>query len=456
LLLSFHHVSALLAGRLRPKRRAATPSEIKRTAPPAHKLLDGISVVIPSRNGRHLLAPQLPGLVRELTNFSHEIIVVDNGSDDRTADWLRTAFPRVLTEASEEPLSFAHAVNRGIARSHCTHICLLNNDMLVSPGFFAQLGLAFERNPGLFCATAQIRFPEGMRREETGKAVLVNTGPRDFPVRCEEPADGEDGTWVLYGSGGCSIYDAAKLRELGALDEAYSPAYVEDLDLGYRAWQRGWPSVYVAGAEVEHRHRATTSRYFTPEQLEEVMEVNYLKFLTRAISDRKIFARLWSHAIERLWLMADTNRPARHALRVAAALAIGGGPLEASEEDESMFLALTDGSVAVFPGTGRAAQKPGMMIARPLVTNAPRAGDAGQILVTLDTELRTPPPEILSLYAEVVLVRKRTGERQHPNPAFRGALRQTMRKWQLTKVRMETRMMEDYVPDCAPAEFIIT
>ena len=52
-------------------------------------------------------------------------------------------------------------------------------------------------------------------------------------------------------------------RALGNVDEIYEPAYVEDLDLGYRAWQRGWPSVYVAGAVVEHRHRATTSRYYT-------------------------------------------------------------------------------------------------------------------------------------------------------------------------------------------------
>ncbi len=411
-------------------------------------------MVIPSRNGRHLLAAQLPGIIRELTNYSHEIIVVDNGSDDHTAEWLRTAFPRILTEVSEEPLSFARAVNRGIARSRCTHVCLLNNDMLLDSGFFGGIGYTFEHNPGLFCATAQIRFPQGVRREETGKAVMASTGPRDFPVRCEDPLPGEDQTWVLYGSGGCSVYDAAKLRELGSMDEAYSPAYVEDLDIGYRAWQRGWPSVYVAGSVVEHRHRATTARYFTPAQLEEMMEVNYLKFLTRAVADRKLFRRLWLQAIRRLQLIAPTQPAARRALKKAAALAIGGGPLEASAENESLFLALTDGSVAVFPGV-ETAVKPNMMIVRPMAVSAPRVGDAGQVLVTLDTELRPPAPELLATYAEVVVVRRRKGERQHPNPSFRAAVRQTMRKWQAPKVRIETRVMEEYVPDCAPAEFIM-
>ena len=89
---------------------------------------------------------------------------------------------------------------------------------------------------------------------------------------------------MLYGSGGCSLYDAAKLRALGNVDEVYEPAYVEDLDLGYRAWQRGWPSVYVAGAVVEHRHRATTSRYYTEAQLARILEINYLRFVARAVS----------------------------------------------------------------------------------------------------------------------------------------------------------------------------
>jgi len=69
---------------------------------------------------------------------------------------------------------------------------------------------------------------------------------------------------VLYGSGGCSLYDAGKLRELGGLDEVYQPAYVEDLDLGFRAWQKGWPSVFVQAARVVHKHRTTTSRYYSP------------------------------------------------------------------------------------------------------------------------------------------------------------------------------------------------
>ncbi|MCX6631807.1 MAG: hypothetical protein NTW28_29715, partial [Candidatus Solibacter sp.] len=122
---------------------------------------------------------------------------------------------------SPAPLSFARSVNRGIARARCSHVCLLNNDMLLEPGFFAALARAFQQVPNLFSATAQIRFPPGVRREETGKTVMAQGEPEDFPVRCDEPLPGEDGSYVFYGSGGCSLYDTAKLRALGNVDEAY-------------------------------------------------------------------------------------------------------------------------------------------------------------------------------------------------------------------------------------------
>ena len=54
-------------------------------------------------------------------------------------------------------------------------------------------------------------------------------------LHCDEPLAGEDLTYVLYGSGGYSLYDTARRRLLGGLDSTYEPAYVEDLDVGYRA-----------------------------------------------------------------------------------------------------------------------------------------------------------------------------------------------------------------------------
>ena len=109
----------------------------------ARRLAPGISVVIPSRNGRELLARCLP-----LLQGANEITVVDNGSDDETSEFLRDAHPKVVVEHSVTPLSFADAVNRGARRAGRSHVCLLNNDMLVAPGFLAA-----------FCARPSMKSP---------------------------------------------------------------------------------------------------------------------------------------------------------------------------------------------------------------------------------------------------------------------------------------------------------
>jgi GT2 family glycosyltransferase len=307
----------------------------------------GITTVIPSRNGRELLAAQMPGIVEQSVAVPHEIVVVDNGSEDATVQWLAERYPRIRAVVSAAPLSFSQAVNRGIASARYSHVCLLNNDMLLEPGFFDALWRAFDDVPDLFCATAQIRFPAGVRREETGKAVMAHSSPDDFPVRCDEPLEGEDGTWVLYGSGGCSLYDRAKLHDLGNLDEAYVPAYVEDMDIGWRAWQQGWPTVYVAGAVVEHRHRATTSRYYTQAELDHVLEINYLRFLVRAVDSGPLFRRLWREALDRY---RRTGRGPSN--REALSILFEGGRLTDVKYREETFVALTDGRLAVFPGSG--------------------------------------------------------------------------------------------------------
>jgi GT2 family glycosyltransferase/glycosyltransferase involved in cell wall biosynthesis len=441
---------------------------------------DGISVVIPSRTGKDLLAAQLPAIVAQLSGAGlparpsrggpggpphTEIIVVDNGSTDDTARWLAAEYPSIRVEFSPEPLSFARAVNRGIAVARYSHVCLLNNDMLIERGFFRALRAAFDRVPDLFCATAEIRFPPGVRREETGKTVFAPI-PGEFPVRCDETLPGEDLSYVLYGSGGCTLYDAAKLATLGNVDEIYEPAYVEDLDLGWRAWQHGWPSVYVAGAVVEHRHRATTSRYFTEAQLDEILYRNYLRFLARTVSDPKLFRQLW----------ATSPRYTDDAV----AIALSGGPAGRPEYPEELFLGLCAGGVSVFPGRAAATGRKRVVIASPYVPFPLSHGGAVRmynlmrraaehfdlILVAFTEQHATPPPELLAICAEIVLVR-RPGSHELPSrgrpevveefdsPAFHAALQQTVHKWRPVIAQLEFTQMAQYAPDCAAARTIL-
>jgi len=437
----------------------------------------GTSVVIPSRDGRALLEALLPRIEEELAGSAAEVVVVDNGSRDQTADWLREANPGVTVETSREPLSFAAAVNRGIARARYNRVLLLNNDMAPEPGFLAALHSAFGTVPDLFCATAQIFFPPGKRREETGKAVWRRRRARDeFPVHCIEPVEGENLTPVLYGSGGCSLYDTAKLRALGGMDEALQPAYVEDLDLGFRAWRLGWPSVFVAGARAVHHHRATTSRFFRPEELQTWVEINYLRFLLRGVGDPRLFGRLWREALERLnWHAAqEPKRPwAMFALRAGCRAYRYLRRLPAASVKEEEILAAGSGAIAVFPGRTRDGAKPLVLV---LSAYAPwplshggavrmynlmrrAAGEFDQVLIAFCTKHAPPPAELLEICHEVVLVEREGSHlrpmterpevvEEHDEPAFRAALRLALRKHAPALVQMEFTQMGLYAKDC--------
>ncbi|MBI5084561.1 MAG: glycosyltransferase [Acidobacteria bacterium] len=473
---------ALLAGAFAAARKTALTPRADPAAGP--ELPHGISVVIPSRDGRDLLARLLPGLYRELDGIPSEIIVSDNGSDDETASWLASEHPAVTLEHSVKPLSFAAAVNRGIARARFSHTLLLNNDMVLETGFFPPLLRAFDQVPDLFCATAQIFFPEGVRREETGKALMWTRGHAvDFPVWCDTPLDGEDLTYVLYGSGGCSLYDTRKLRQAGSLGEIFTPAYAEDLDLGYRGWVRGWPSVFVAGARLVHHHRSTTRRYFTEDEIQAAVEVNYLRFLARSVASPQVFRRLWRRAIVRLNLYAAQDPPKPWvfpALEAALDVARWIEPPPPHAADEDLAMALAGGEAVCFPGRRRDPAKPLVIVASPYIPfplshggavrmfNLMRAagGEVDQVLIAFCDQHATPAPEILEFCTEVVLVRREGSHlrpltdrpdvvEEHDHPAFHAVLREMIRKHNPALVQLEFTQMALYAPGCGAVPTIL-
>lgn len=427
----------------------------------------GVTVVIPSRDGRDLLETLFASLLPQLQ--PGEVIVSDNGSTDATLTWLAANHPEIHIAHSPAPLSFARAVNAGIHMARCDKVLLLNNDMVLEPGFIAALEQAFTKIPALFCATAQIFFPPGIRRQETGKAVWRSDSPLDFPVRCDDPVPGEDLTWVLYGSGGCSLFDTEKLLALGGVSEIYDPAYVEDMDFGYRAWKLGWPSVFCAGARVEHRHRATTSRFYTQRQLDAFIEINYLRFLTAAIGDAALFRRLWYEAVRRLQLLGSLD-----ALRGVPDLGPQPQPT-AGHLSEPEILALGNGDVAVFPGTVPAGKRV-IVVATPYLPWPLSHGGAVRIfnmiqgtapvLIAFCDELATPAPELLAVCREVIIVRRHGSHyrRDTARPdtveefdslTFRAVLKQSVVQWKPEIVQLEFTQMAQYADACHPARTIL-
>jgi len=245
----------------------------------------GASVVIPNWNGKDLLAKYLPWVIRALSGSpGNEIVVVDNGSTDGSVDFLRAAFPQVKVLALPENLGFGGGSNAGIQAASKRIVVLLNSDMRVAPDFLAPLMEGF-RDPQVFAVSCQIFFSDPNKiREETG---LTEGWWEDGSLRVRHRIDPAiDGLYpCFYGGGGSCAFDRAKFLDLGGFDELLRPFYLEDTDLGFLAWKRGWKVLYQPRSVVYHEHRGTIGKRFREDQIQAALKKNYLLFAWKNIHE---------------------------------------------------------------------------------------------------------------------------------------------------------------------------
>ncbi len=249
------------------------------------------SVVIPNWNGRDLLEKYLPSVVTALAGHpDNEVVVVDNGSTDGSADFVRQNFPQVKLVALPQNLGFGGGSNAGFRAAKNDIVVLLNSDMRVEPDFLAPLLEGFH-DPRVFAVSCQIFFSDPTKkREETG---LTQGWWADGGLRVRHRLDDElTGPMpCFYGGGGSCGFDRHKFLELGAFDELLAPFYLEDTDMGYQAWKRGWWVYYEPRSVVWHEHRGTIGKKFSNEYIQGVLKKNFILFVWKNISS-------WSKLLE--------------------------------------------------------------------------------------------------------------------------------------------------------------
>jgi GT2 family glycosyltransferase len=250
------------------------------------------SVVIPNWNGKDLLAKYLPSVVAALAgNPANEIVVVDNGSTDGSADFVRTSFPQVELVALAENLGFGGGSNAGFRAAANDIVVLLNSDMRVAEDFLAPL-LAGFGDPQVFAVACQIFFSDPRKlREETG---LTQAWWQDGSLRVRHRIDPAVDCLFpcFYGGGGSCAFDRRKFFELGGFDHLLAPFYLEDTDLGYLAWKRGWKVLYQPHSVVYHEHRGTIGKRFSEAYIQTVLKKNFALFCWKNIHE---WPRLVSH-----------------------------------------------------------------------------------------------------------------------------------------------------------------
>ncbi|MEP6941838.1 MAG: glycosyltransferase [Betaproteobacteria bacterium] len=262
------HAAVALADRLAGRAR-------RDPLPRAHEATGvGISVVIPDRDAPELLMRALDSVRSALEGLTEpsQVVVTTNGAPSERYAEVARAHPHTEFVHHAEPLGFGAAVVAGLKRVRHDWTLLLNNDMTLERDALHELAAC--RAGDVFAIGAQIiqRSADG-RREETGFTdwYADASGVRIFHA---PPGDGGVPRRTLCVSGGAGLFQTRQLRRYAGDSVCYDPFYWEDVEWSVRAQREGFRVLFCARAIAHHLHRATTSRFYTPTEIERVVERN--------------------------------------------------------------------------------------------------------------------------------------------------------------------------------------
>ena len=214
-----------------------------------------VSVILPNWNGRHHLARCLASLQTQ-TYHDFEVIVVDNGSTDGSAAWLKQKHPDVRVIKNSYNRGFAAANNQAIQTTNSPYIVTLNNDTEAEREWLARLVRAIESDASVGMVASQMLLGHAPELIDSAGIEVDWTGTAWQRRRGEAADEGGAPREVFGPCAGAALYRRVMLDEIGLFDEDFF-AYYEDVDLAWRARNAGWRCLYAPRARVYHAHSAT-------------------------------------------------------------------------------------------------------------------------------------------------------------------------------------------------------
>lgn len=219
-----------------------------------------ITIIIPNYNGLKFLPLCLEALSRQ-TSQDFTVLVVDNGSEDGSVKWLQEqGIPALFLP---ENMGFSGAVNAGIRAARTPYVILLNNDTEADPAYVENLLAAIEGSPRIFSVSP--RMVQMYHRElidDAGDMYSVmgwayQRGVGQEVERYSRPCH------IFSACAGAAIYRREVFGKIGYFDEMHF-AYLEDIDVGYRAKIEGYYNRYCPEAVVYHVGSGTSGSKYNP------------------------------------------------------------------------------------------------------------------------------------------------------------------------------------------------
>ena len=250
-----------------------------------------LSIVIVNYNVKEFLTQCLESIYRSKTEYTFEVIVVDNASADSGESRILKAFPEVRWIANTENIGFGRANNQGFEAAKGTYTLILNPDTVVQEDTLevcidylmshpevGGLGIKGIDGTGQFLPESKRGLPTPMTAlwKITGLSRIFTKS--SFFARYHMGHLDPDGNHKVDILVGCfMMVPTALLREVGGFDPRYF-MYGEDIDLSYELLKTGHENHYISDSQIIHYKGESTKRG----------SLNYVKMFYQAMI---IFAR---------------------------------------------------------------------------------------------------------------------------------------------------------------------
>lgn len=224
-----------------------------------------LSVLILNYKTRGLLRQFLRGWQGYAPNVSHEIIVVDNNSNDGSVEMMQEQFPNVKLIVNSSNAGYTVGNNIGIQACQGEYVLLINTDVVITGVKPVEYLVEYlENNPKVAAVGPQLKNPDGTlqqsafkfiqaltplyRRTFLSKTKFANEQSllSNWQTGVDQPVD-----WLMSS---CIMLRRAALDEVGGLDERFF-LYVSEEDLCRRLWLKGWQVWYLGSVSLIHYHR---------------------------------------------------------------------------------------------------------------------------------------------------------------------------------------------------------
>jgi GT2 family glycosyltransferase len=218
-----------------------------------------LSIIIVNWNTKEFLLPCVRSVLESEQGISSELIVVDNGSRDASANEVKMTFPFIRLAENQKNIGFAKAVNQWLQKASGRYILLLNPDTQIKGGTIGRLVSFMDSHPDTGVAGAQLLNSDGSKQnsianfpslatELLNKRLLRGLFPKRYPGKEKDYTEPVEVDSVI---GACMVVRREAIERVGLLDEDYF-LFLEETDWCYRMKRAGWKIYHVPDAEVYH------------------------------------------------------------------------------------------------------------------------------------------------------------------------------------------------------------